>query len=121
MVVVSFRENLNLRRLERFVALINAGGIESVVVLTKEDLSTDPDGESERVRREIGAEVLVVSAQTGWGMVRSEIACGQIDDRAHGNVGSRKRASNELLARQAADMTGALAEGGRTRPFTGSC
>ncbi len=68
MVVVSFRENMNLRRLERFVALIKAGGIESVVVLTKEDLSTDPDGESDRVRNEIGAEVLVVSAQTGSGM-----------------------------------------------------
>jgi len=68
MVVVSFHENLNVRRLERFVALINAAGVEAVVVLSKEDLSADPAAESDRVRNEIGAEVIVVSAQSGWGI-----------------------------------------------------
>lgn len=67
-IVVSFAEELNLRRLERFIALIASAGIESLVVLSKEDLSGNPGGEAERVRGEIGAEVLVVSARAGSGM-----------------------------------------------------
>ena len=67
-VVASCHEQLNVRRLERFIALITAGGIDPLVVLTKGDLSPDPAAESERAREQIGADVLVISAKAGWGV-----------------------------------------------------
>jgi len=67
-VVASCHEKLNVRRLERFIALFTGGGIEPLVILTKGDLSPDPEGESARAREQIGADVLVVSAKGGWGV-----------------------------------------------------
>ncbi len=67
-IVTSLTRDLNLRRLERFVALARAGGIAPLVLLTKGDLSSDPAGEAERVRERLGTEVVVISALDGWGV-----------------------------------------------------
>ena len=67
-VVASCHEQLNVRRLERFISLITAGGIEPLVLLTKGDLSADPAADCERAREQVGADVLVISAQAGWGL-----------------------------------------------------
>jgi ribosome biogenesis GTPase / thiamine phosphate phosphatase len=64
----SLNQDLNLRRLERFVALARAGGVEPLVALTKGDLSPDPVTESERVRERLGVEVVALSAHDGWGL-----------------------------------------------------
>ena len=55
LVTTSLDMDLNLRRLERFVALARGGGIEVLIVCTKGDLARDPIAEAaERRRRDRG-------------------------------------------------------------------
>lgn len=68
-VVAALSEALNLGRLERLLAVAWESGATPVVLLTKADLSTDPDAD----RREAagaapGAQVIVVSALDGRGL-----------------------------------------------------
>jgi ribosome biogenesis GTPase / thiamine phosphate phosphatase len=68
-VVSSLNEDLNLRRIERFVALAHGSGIRPLVVLSKADLSQDPAGEAELVDGHLGdVTVLALSVQQGWGL-----------------------------------------------------
>jgi ribosome biogenesis GTPase len=68
MVVVSLHEEVDLRRMERFVALVTAGGIEPVMVLTKGDLSADAEAERTRVAEQLGIDAIALSALAGWGI-----------------------------------------------------
>ncbi len=72
LVATSLNADLNPRRVERFVALARAGGVEPIVVLTKGDLSADPTGEAEQLKDRLGAELLVISALDGWGIAALE-------------------------------------------------
>jgi ribosome biogenesis GTPase len=68
-IVSSLNADLNLRRIERFAALARGGGIEPVVALSKGDLHDDPVAATEDVvARLVGLDVLVFSAQDGWGI-----------------------------------------------------
>jgi len=62
--------DLNLRRLERYLALAWASGADPVVVLNKADVAGDRVGASVREVEEIAREVpvVVVSAVTGFGL-----------------------------------------------------
>jgi ribosome biogenesis GTPase len=61
--------DLNLRRLERYLALAHESGAEPVVVLTKADLCDAPDALVEQVRSvALAVPVLTVSAVTGQGL-----------------------------------------------------
>ena len=66
-IVASCHEEVNLPRLERFLALITAG-IEPLVILTKGDLNDEHEVEAERVRERLGLETIVVSVRAGWGV-----------------------------------------------------
>jgi ribosome biogenesis GTPase len=69
LLVASMNADLNQRRLERYLATAWQSGAKPVVVLTKADLSEDPEieiAEAESVA--FGAPVLAVSAVTGEGM-----------------------------------------------------
>ena len=68
LVTTSLDLDLNLRRLERFVALARAGGVEVLLVCTKGDLSRDPVGQAAGVSEAVGAETIVLSALDGWGV-----------------------------------------------------
>jgi ribosome biogenesis GTPase len=68
LVTTSLDLDLNLRRLERFIALARAGGIEVLLVCTKGDLSRDPAGQAADVAAAVGAETIVLSALDGWGV-----------------------------------------------------
>jgi ribosome biogenesis GTPase len=67
-VVLIVAADLNVRRLERYLALARDGGAEPVLVLTKADLWSD----AERLQAEsvmaIGVPVVVASAVTGEGL-----------------------------------------------------
>ena len=79
-IVTSLNHDLNLRRVERFVALARAGGLEILVACSKGDLSADPLGDARRVAEHVGgADVLVLSAQDGWGVpaLRAMLAPGR--------------------------------------------
>jgi ribosome biogenesis GTPase len=68
LVVTSLNQDLNLRRLERFVAIARAGGVPALVVCTKGDLVADPIAQAADVAAQVGVEALVLSAYDGWGV-----------------------------------------------------
>ncbi|HEX5616780.1 MAG TPA: ribosome small subunit-dependent GTPase A, partial [Solirubrobacteraceae bacterium] len=85
LITTSLDLDLNLRRLERFVALARTGGVEVLLVLTKGDLSRDPVGQAADVAATVGAEAIVLSARDGWGVngLRARLEGG----RTHALVG----------------------------------
>lgn len=65
-LVAALNNDLNPRRLERYLVAARDSGAEPVVVLTKVDLSADPDGERQAVVDiAAGAPVVTLSALTG--------------------------------------------------------
>jgi ribosome biogenesis GTPase len=78
-IVTSLNEELNLRRLERYLILARESGAEPVVLLTKSDLASDTDAALAAVRS-IAADVSVhaLSNLTGEGLdaVRSYLRPG---------------------------------------------
>jgi ribosome biogenesis GTPase len=68
-VVTSMNADLNPRRIERYLAAAWQSGARPVVVLTKSDLSADPQGQAAEIATlATGCPVLVVSAQQGRGL-----------------------------------------------------
>jgi ribosome biogenesis GTPase / thiamine phosphate phosphatase len=67
-IVASCHEEVNLPRLERFLALVTVGGIEPLVILTKGDLNPEHGAEAKRVHERLGVETMVVSVKGGWGV-----------------------------------------------------
>jgi ribosome biogenesis GTPase len=68
LVVTSANQDLNPRRLERFLALVRADGVPACIVLTKCDLVEDPAELALDLRAQLGAPVIAVSARTGHGI-----------------------------------------------------
>ena len=68
-LVTALAEDLNPRRLERYLTVVREGGAVPVVVLNKTDLSDDPGGQAAVVRARLPfVDVLAVSAATGDGL-----------------------------------------------------
>jgi ribosome biogenesis GTPase len=68
-LVTALAEDLNPRRLERYLAAVRDAGAIPVVVLNKADLSADPDAEAAGVRvRMPFVDVLAISAKHGDGL-----------------------------------------------------
>lgn len=69
LIVASLDDAPNLRRIERYQALVQGGGAAAVIVLTKADLATDPAAACASVQRAAGgAPVFVVSDRTTEGL-----------------------------------------------------
>jgi ribosome biogenesis GTPase len=69
LLTLSLNGDLNLRRLERYLAATYESGAQPVVVLTKADAAADPAAAAARVTAVAGeAPVIPVSALTGEGM-----------------------------------------------------
>lgn len=80
-VVSSMNADLNPRRIERYLAAAWQSGARPVVVLTKSDLSDDPQGQAaEIVALAAGAPVLLVSARDGLGLeaLLAQVAPGEV-------------------------------------------
>jgi ribosome biogenesis GTPase / thiamine phosphate phosphatase len=68
-VVASLNQDLNLRRLERYLAVAWESGAEPVVVLSKADLADDPAGSITEVDRvAVGVRMITASAVDGRGV-----------------------------------------------------
>lgn len=68
LLVCGLDDDYNLRRLERYLAIVHAGGVEPVVVLNKADLRADAAAVVEEIRRTTRVDrVLLVSARSGDG------------------------------------------------------
>jgi ribosome biogenesis GTPase / thiamine phosphate phosphatase len=101
-VVASLNAELNVRRLERYVAAAWESGAEPVVLLTKADLRPDDevaDAMAEVAGVAVGAAVIAVSAVDGRGLeeVRARIGSG----RTVAFVGSSGVGKSTLLNRLA--------------------
>jgi ribosome biogenesis GTPase len=107
-IVTSLNEDLNLRRLERYLILARESGAQPVVLLTKSDLAGDPDGARLAVEA-VAADVPVhiLSSLTGEGLdaVRESLRPG-VTAALLGSSGVGKStlvntlAGNELLETQ---------------------
>jgi len=70
-VVCGLDGDFNLRRIERYLTLARAGGVEPVVVLNKADLSEEVDDRIEDVRKVApGVAVVAIAARDGEGIDR---------------------------------------------------
>ncbi len=68
-LVTSLNSDLNLRRLERYLATTYESGAQPVIVLTKADLSNDVDAQVAEVRTiSLDAPVLPIAAKRGDGL-----------------------------------------------------
>ena len=68
-VVSSLNQELNIKRLERYLSMVWQSGAIPVIVLTKADLCEDPEVWRSAVERAaLGVEVCIISAQTGYGI-----------------------------------------------------
>ena len=71
-LIASLEHEVNLRRIERYLALAWSGGTDPVIVLAKSDLAGDPEDivyELERVESiALGVPVLLTSSSTGAGI-----------------------------------------------------
>jgi ribosome biogenesis GTPase len=68
-VVTSLNADLNSRRIERYLAAVLQSGARAVVVLTKSDLSNDPEGQAAEIAAlATDCLVLTVSARQGLGL-----------------------------------------------------
>jgi len=68
-LVTALAEDLNPRRLERYLTVVRDAGAVPVVVLNKTDLSTDPETQAAEVRARLPfVDVLAISAKSGEGM-----------------------------------------------------
>jgi len=80
LLVSALTRDLNLRRLERYLALAWSSGAEPIVVLNKADLCDDVPARVAEVAAVVGdARILVLSARTGMGLDRlqPELAAGR--------------------------------------------
>jgi ribosome biogenesis GTPase len=68
-LVTALTEDLNPRRIERYLTVVREAGATPVVVLNKTDLSRDPEAEAHAIRTRLPfAEVLAISAKRGEGL-----------------------------------------------------
>jgi ribosome biogenesis GTPase len=68
-LVTALAEDLNPRRLERYLTVVREAGAVPVVVLNKTDLSDDPEAQAVDVRTRLPfVDVLAISAKRGQGL-----------------------------------------------------
>lgn len=111
-LTASLNADLNLRRLERYLATAYESGAAPVFVLTKADLCPDVEGAVETVEAiAFGAPVIAVSAVTGGGLeaLRARLAPGETAV-VLGSSGVGKSTLVNALAGGAVMATGAIRE-----------
>jgi ribosome biogenesis GTPase len=111
-LVASLNNDLNPRRIERYLVATRDSGAEPVVVLTKVDLSADPDADRKSVEAvSAGAPVVLLSARTGEGLgaldqwLRPGVTAALL-----GSSGAGKSTLLNALAGHALMSTGAVRE-----------
>ncbi len=65
-VTTSCNDDLNPRRVERYLAIVRAGGATPVVLLTKTDLAPAEVGRARRILEAVSGDAPVISASAMW-------------------------------------------------------
>ena len=121
-LVQSLNQNFNVRRIERYLALLWESGAEPVVVLSKADVCADPAPrveEAERAAR--GVSVLTVSAVREGGVepLRPYLATGRTVALVGSSGVGKSTLVNALMGEELMDVQG-IREDGRGRHTTTS-
>jgi ribosome biogenesis GTPase len=121
-LVQSLNQNFNVRRIERYLALLWESGAEPVVVLSKADLCADPAPrieEAERAAR--GVSVLTVSVVREGGVepLRPYLATGRTVALVGSSGVGKSTLVNALMGEELMDVQG-IREDGRGRHTTTS-
>lgn len=109
-LVASMNADLNLRRLERYLATTHESGAQPVIVLSKSDLADDPEARVAEVRTiALDAPVLAVSARnrTGLAALAAHLPPGRTAVLL-GSSGAGKSTLVNALAGQARMATGEI-------------
>ncbi len=81
LLLMGLDNDFNPRRMERYIALVRACGVEPVIVLTKSDIGSEVEDKIAQLRRRIPMDVpllhLIPSEQTDAGMLAPWLAAGQ--------------------------------------------
>lgn len=120
LIVSSLNEDLNLRRLERYLTLAWESGAAPVVLLTKADLHAAPEAAAAEVGRiAFGVPVYALSARTGEGLdaVRELLRPG-VTAALLGSSGVGKSTLVNALVGEELLATQAIREDGRGRHTT---
>lgn len=118
-ICTSLNQELNQRRLERYLAAAHGAGIVPVIVLTKADLCANAQAVREQVERDNpGVEIIACSAAAGTecAKVRSRIGAGQAAFIGSSGVG-KSTLVNALLGKEAL-LTHAVRDDARGRHTT---
>ena len=74
LLVMGLDHDFNLRRLERYVALVRMAGVAAVVVLTKRDVAADAPARLQQVQAVLPADVLAVAVNALGDEPREQLA-----------------------------------------------
>lgn len=107
-IITSLNDDLNPRRLERYVAMGRESGAETVVILTKADLADDGDTAAAGLAAELRVPVVALSGRTGDGLVA--LAAWLKPGRTLALVGSSGVGKSTLLNRLAGEELMATTE-----------
>ena len=73
-VATSLNRDLNVRRLERMLAIAADAGVETIILLTKGDLSEDPEAAAIDIEAQTGARAMALSVHAGEGLEQVKAA-----------------------------------------------
>ena len=110
LLVASLNSDLNLRRLERYLATAYESGADPVIVLTKADLTDDPEAATAEVQAiAFDAPVLALSSKTGEGLeaLRAHLSPGRTAVLLGSSGAGKSTLLNALLGEEKMD-TGAI-------------
>jgi ribosome biogenesis GTPase len=119
-IVCALGQDLNARRIERYLAAVRASGARAVLALSKADIYPTPEVELERIRQAAGATPThLISSLTGLGVGEIEALIG--DDETVvliGTSGAGKSSLANRLAGRELRATGGLGTDGRGQHTT---
>ncbi|MCA9600376.1 MAG: GTPase RsgA, partial [Myxococcales bacterium] len=117
LVVVAFGRDVNVSRIERFVAICRDGSVEPLVVITKADLADSAEAERSELASAVpGVTVVAVSALRGDGLesLRSRLQ-GTVTAVLLGTSGAGKSTLLKMIAGAAEPDAGSVAVGGSVK------
>lgn len=122
LLVMGLDGDFNLRRLERYLAMVTPAGLWPVVVLTKADLADDTDARRDEVARRIGAHIDVHAVNaldpSSAATLEPYLGAGQTLVALGSSGAGKSTLTNALIGRAVQDTGAVRADDSRGRHTT---